>query len=119
MKKAILDIDAAVLDIARYTKRFNEDMAAKKAAYNPDTIKVGDIIEFWHRPYQHCACIEITKVNKKSLKGVEINNSYKPGMEWAVGKDYEEIRISNQKPLTAEELAERDTLRKREDFSHA
>lgn len=111
-----LNIDAPVLDIAGLTKAFNADNATKKAAYSPETVKVGDIIEFYHRPYQHCACMEVVKVNRKTLKCVEINNSYKPGTPWAVEKDYSEIRMSDRKPLTEAELLVRETERKKRGF---
>jgi hypothetical protein len=80
--------------LAAITAAFNAYNASRRAGYDPETIQAGDIIEFYHRPYQHCAQILITKVNRKTLKGIEIKNSYSPGTNWTVSKNYSEIRMS-------------------------
>lgn len=58
-----------------------------KAAFDPDKVKIGDVITFWHNPYQHNASVRITKINRVTWKGVEIETSYGAGKEWSIHKE--------------------------------
>lgn len=89
-------LDAPVLDIAALTRRFNASVDRQEAAYAPATLQIGDVIQFYHRPYQHCATIRVTKVNRATFKGVEIERSYKAGAEWTVHKQGEGIRMDQK-----------------------
>jgi hypothetical protein len=50
-------------------------------------LAVGDIVELLcPRGYgHHSALIRITKMNRKSFKGIELPRSYSPGTKWTVG----------------------------------
>ena len=49
--------------------------------------KVGDKIYIWCRGRGgHGAYITITKLNKKTMSGVEEDKSYCPGMKWNINK---------------------------------
>jgi hypothetical protein len=56
---------------------------------NVDAIKVGDTLVY--RPYSgyggHNAYIRVTKVNRKTFKGVEREGSYHSGTEWTIHKE--------------------------------
>jgi len=56
-------------------------------AFNPDLVKIGDVVEFWVSRYQHSAHVQITKINNKTWKGVERKGSYGAGRKWIVYKN--------------------------------
>lgn len=53
-----------------------------------DEVKVGHVLHIpWVSRYQHGATIVVTKVNRKSFKGIELHRSYQPSTLWSVRKD--------------------------------
>jgi len=51
-------------------------------------LKIDDVIcLYWANKYQHGASIKITKINKKTIKGIEIEGSYQPNTLWSIAKD--------------------------------
>lgn len=77
-----------------YVKYVESQFTAASQAFDPEKVKVGDVIEIpWVKSYQHGAYIQITKVNKKSWHGVERKGSYGCGREWVISKDYPGLRM--------------------------
>ena len=70
-----------------FVKHFQDTHCNAEAAFDPDKVKIGDVITFYHNPYQHNASVRITKINRKSWKGVEIETSYGAGKEWSIHKE--------------------------------
>src|SRR4051794_16087526 len=58
---------------------------------------VGDIVSFTGngrgRGGHYSVTVKVTKVNRKTFKGVEVPRSYKPGTEWTVDLDNENLAI--------------------------
>ena len=69
-------------------KRVKAEMLAEEVAYSFETLKVGDYVQFYYTPYQHCATLLVTKINRVSFVGVERPGSYKAGREWKIHKDW-------------------------------
>lgn len=44
--------------------------------YNPETVEIGDLVEWWVRSYQHRATVVVTRVLKMTFEGIEIKGSY-------------------------------------------
>lgn len=71
-----------------------------------DDLCEGDIVQMpWVKRYQHRATLQITKINKKSIKAVEIKGSYGQGTEWTISIGYESLQIDNCH-MSNERLAE-------------
>ncbi len=58
------------------------------------TLAIGDIVFFpCVRGYGgHGATCEVTKINRKSVKAIEIKGSYRPGQPWAFGTTLRLVR---------------------------
>jgi hypothetical protein len=70
--------------------RYGQACPLKNKTINEDRfsdLKVGDIVLLLcPRGYgHHSAGIRITKMNRKTFKGIEIPHSYRPGVNWSVG----------------------------------
>jgi hypothetical protein len=65
-----------------------------------DDILIGDVIMLSPRRSHggHSPYIEITKINRKSFKGVEQATSYQAGMKWTVHKEGRFTLIRDQGP---------------------
>ena len=85
--------------VAEVVARVQIKMSAQREAYSFDKLKVGDYIQFYYMPYQHCATIRVTKINRVSFDGVERPGSYIAGRGWRNHKNWrDDIRL-----VTAEE----------------
>jgi len=63
-------------------------MKVTSTSYKEHEIKVGsEVFVSCRGRGGHGAWIEVTKVNKMSFKGVEMERSYKPGIKWSVHKN--------------------------------
>lgn len=63
--------------------------------FKGETVSVGDVIfvgPFRNRG-NHGAFVKITKVNKKTLKGVELKQSYSEGTNWSIHKESEYAKV--------------------------
>lgn len=56
-------------------------------------LKIGDIVYLPGAYRTHGAYIEIVKINRRSVRGIERQGSYRPGQDWSLGMG---IRLDRQ-----------------------
>ena len=91
---------------AEFVQHIQDTYRKAKAAFDPDKVKIGDVITFWHNPYQHNTSVRITKINRKSWKGVEIPTSYGAGKEWSIHKEAEGLMMRGADRCDPEKVRE-------------
>jgi hypothetical protein len=91
-----------------YIKYIQSQLSATQKAFDPEKVKLGDIVEIIHVEHygHHPACVQITKVNKKSWLAIEINSSYRSGTHWVISKDSTNLRMHKSMHLLLPEEVE-------------